>query len=209
MIPGSSVALRGALVTVDPQTLVPSVIAFQYNPHTLVRSFEVKGAEGGPEAGQLTGPPAETIQAELVLDAADTSERGESPDGIAPQLAALLQLITPSSTAAMASLALAASGSLEVLPPAGPITLFVWGAKRVLPVSIVEMTISEEAHDAQLNPTLARVSVGMRVLTYADLAAAHPGHALSLAGQIAREQLAGAATSSSLSRVLGTNVPLV
>lgn len=209
MIADSPVALRGALVTVDPQTLVPSVIAFQYNPHTLTRSFEVKGAAGGPESGQLTGPPAETIQAELVLDASDASELGESPDGVAPQLAALLQLITPSSTAAMASLDLAASGSLEVLPPAGPITLFVWGAKRVLPVSIAEMSISEEAHDAQLNPILARVSVGMRVLTYADLAASHPGHALSLAGQIAREQLAVRATSSSLGRVLGANVPLV
>lgn len=206
---GSPLSLRGALVTVDAQTLVPSVIAFQYNPHTLTRSFEVKGAAGGPEAGQLTGPPAETIQVELVLDAADQAAAGEGADGVGPQLAALLRLITPSSTAALASLELAASGSLEVLPPAGPITLFVWGAKRVVPVSVVEMSISEEAHDAELNPILARVAVGMRVLTYSDLAASHPGHALSLAGLIASEELAGNAMTSSVDGVLGASVPLI
>jgi hypothetical protein len=209
MVPGSQAALRGALVTVDPRTLVPSVIAFQYNPHTLTRSFEVQGAAGGPESGQLTGPPAESIQVELVLDAADAAEVGESPDGVAPQIAALLGLITPSSASARAALDLAAAGSLEVLPPAGPITLFVWGAKRVLPVAIVDMSISEEAHDAQLNPVLARVSLGLRVLTYADLAASHPGHALSLASQVAREELASGAVTASTSGVLGADVPVV
>lgn len=207
--PGSPQSLRGAIVTIDAVTLVPSVVAFQYNPHTMTRAFEVKGGGGGVEAGQLTGPPTETIQIELVIEASDALEAGEGLDGVAPQLAALQQLITPSSTAAFANIELAASGNIEILPPAGPITLFVWGAKRVEPVAITDLSISEEGYDINLNPLVARVSVGMRVLTYADLGAGHPGHAMSLASQISREQLANPAISATLDGVLGANVPLI
>lgn len=207
--PGSPQALRGALVTVDPVTLVPSVIAFQYNPHTMARSFEVQGGAGGPEAGQLTGPPAETIQFELIVEASDALDAGEGADGVAPQLAALQQLITPSSDAAIANIELAAAGQIEILPPAGPITLFVWGAKRVEPVAITELAITEEGYDTNLNPIAARVSIGLRVLTHADLAPTHPGHSMSLASQIAREQLANPVLSASLDSALGANVPLI
>jgi hypothetical protein len=201
--------LRGALVTVDGVTLVPTVIAFQYNPHTLTRAFEVRGGVGGPETGQLTGPPVETINVELTLDATDAKEAGEGRDGVAPQLDALIGLVTPSVASAQAALGQAAEGSLEIFPPPAPITLFVWGAKRVDPVAVTELSITEESHDSQLNPILARVALGMRVLTYADLPASHPGHALSLAGQIAREQLAASVSTSSLDGVLGSNVPIV
>ena len=207
--PGSPPTLRGALVTVNAVTLVPTVIVFQYNPHTLTRAFEVRGGTGGPETGQLTGPPVETINVELTLDATDAKETGEGLDGVAPQLAALIGLVTPPAAAAQAALSLAAGGSLEILPPPAPITLFVWGSKRVDPVAITELSIAEELHDAQLNPILARVTVGMRVLTYVDLPVGHPGHALSLAGQIARQQLAASVTTSSLDGVLGSNVPIV
>ena len=207
--PGSPRTLKGALVSVDPTTLAPSVVAFQYNPHTLSRTFEVQGAEGGPEVGQLSGPPVETIQVELVLDSTDAQAAGEGEHGVGPQLAALQGLATPRSGDVLASLELAASGSLEILPPAGPITLFVWGPKRVLPVAITELAFSEEAYDANLNPTLARVGLGLRVLTYADLSASHPAHALTLAGQVARELAAEGVTSASLDGVLGTNVPLI
>jgi hypothetical protein len=201
--------VRGALVTLDSVALVPTVITFQYNPHTLTRSYEVRSGVGGPESGQITGPPNESIQVELVLDANDAKEAGEGADGVAPQLAALVGLVTPTSAAARSMLELAAAGSIEVFPPPGPITLFVWGAKRVDPVAVTELSISEESHDARLHPVLARVSLGMRVLTYTDLAVGHPGHALSLAGQIAREQLAATSTSSSLAAALGTDVQLI
>ena len=196
-------------MSVDSSTLAPTVVPFQYNPHTLTRSFEVQGAAGGLEFGQLTGPPKETIQVELVLDSTDAQETGGGEDGVAPQLAALLALVTPTSSDVLAELELAASGSIEILPPAGPITLFVWGPKRVLPVSVTEMSITEEAHDANLNPTLARVSLGLLVISYADVSSAHPAHALSFAGQVARELLAEDVVSDSLDGVLGSNVPLL
>ncbi|WP_291809385.1 hypothetical protein [Cellulomonas sp.] len=193
----------------DPDTSAPTVVAFQYNPHTLTRSFEVQGATGGPEAGQLTGPPRETIRLELILDAADALEEGKGQDGVAPSLAALQGIVTPRSSDVLTNLALAASGSLEILPPPGPVTLFVWGGKRVLPVAVAELAISEEAHDASLNPTLARVTIALRVLSYADLPAGHPAHALTLANQVGAETRAAGAVSSSLDGVLGSGARLL
>jgi hypothetical protein len=207
--PGSPRTLRGALVTVDPDRPPPVVVAFQYNPHTLTRAFEVQGAVGGPEAGQLTGPPRETIRVELVLDATDVREAGGGAQGVAPQLAALQGLVTPRTPDVLANLALAATGSIEILPPPGPVTLFVWGTRRVLPVAVTELTITEEAHDAALNPTLARVGLGLRVLTYADLPAGHPAHALTLAGQVGREAQAAQAVTGSLDGVLGGGARLL
>jgi hypothetical protein len=206
--PGSPRTLRGALVSVDPNAPTPAVVAFQYNPHTLTRSFEVQGATGGPEAGQLTGPPRETIRLELVLDAADAQETGGGAQGVAPQLAALQTLVTPRSADVRANLALAASGSIEILPPPAPVTLFVWGGDRVLPVAVTELGITEEAHDAALNPTLARVTVALRVLSYADLPAGHPAHALTLANQVTAENRAAGAVSGSLDGVLGSGARL-
>ena len=51
-----------------------------------------------------------------------------------------------------------------------PLTLFVWGPQRVLPVRLTELSVTEEAFDPQLNPIRAKVSLGLRVLTYNDLA---------------------------------------
>jgi hypothetical protein len=207
--PGSPKTLRGALVSIDAATLAPTVIAFQYNPHTLSRRFEIKGATGGPEVGQLTGPPAETIQVELVLDATDARADGGAPHGVAPLLAALQGLVTPPAATAVANAALAASGRIEILPPPAPVTLFVWGERRVVPVALAELTITEEAHDGDLDPTYARVTLGMRVLTHADLPQQHPAHALAVAGQVGRERMARTVTSSALDGVLGATVRLL
>jgi hypothetical protein len=50
-----------------------------------------------------------------------------------------------------------------------PLPLFVFGPKRIVPVRITEMSITEEAFDAKLNPMRAKVSLGLRVLTVDDL----------------------------------------
>jgi hypothetical protein len=202
--PGSPRTLRGAVVSIEPTSLTRTVVAFQYNPHTLTRTFEVQGAVGGREAGQLAGPPRESVRVELVLDSSDTQEVGRGALGVAPQLAALQGLVTPRSADVLSNLRLAASGAIEILPPPGPVSLFVWGPRRVLPVAITELGVTEEAHDAALNPTLARVTLGMRVLTYADLPTGHSAHALTLAGQIGRETLAAGAVTGALDGVLGS-----
>lgn len=200
--PRSPLHLRGALVSIDPDTTLPSVILFQYNPTTLTRTLQVKNGEGGGlEALKLYGAPVETIKLEAELDAADRLEWSEPnavANGLHSQLAALELLAYPRSELVIANTALLASGAMEIMPPPGPLVLFVWGPKRVLPVQITEFTVTEEAHDATLNPTRARVALGLRVLSYDDLPSSHNGHAIFLAHQVAKEVLAKGAIIGSL-----------
>ena len=88
--------------------------------------------------------------------------------GIHPQLSALEMLVYPKTRSSSPTRCSWRIGTIEVLPPVGPFTLFVWGAKRVLPVRLNEFTITEEPRSA-LNPIRAKVSMGLRVLSYNDL----------------------------------------
>jgi hypothetical protein len=196
--------MRGAIVSVDILSRVPIVIPFQYNPHTLTRSFELSGsAGGGPEAGQVFGPPGESIKIDLELDATDDLEQGQGKLGVLPRIAALQVLVSPRSKRVIANAVLAAIGTIEILPPETTITLFLWGPSRVQAVIVKELSITEEAHDANLLPTRARVSLGMRVLNYGELSMMHPGYALSIANQISMEIMAKMATVGSLAGVMG------
>ena len=76
--------------------------------------------------------------------------------------------------------ALLAAGIIEVIPPVAPLTLFIWGPTRVLPVRLTDFTITEEAHDVNLNPIRAKVSLSLQVLSYSDLSVTHPGYHLFL-----------------------------
>lgn len=206
--PGSPRTLQGALVAIDPLLPIPNVILFQYNPHTLTRQLEARGADGGPAATSYSGAPVETITVEVELDAADGLETKDDTTvklGLHPQLAALERLVYPSSARVIANTVLAAIGSIEVVPPQGPLILFIWGPKRVLPVSIKQFSVTEEAHDPQLNPIRARVQLGLRVLSTDDLGPLHPGHALFLAHQVAKEVMAVQASVTTMSRALSAS----
>ena len=96
-----------------------------------------------------------------------------------------------------------------MLPPAAPLTIFVWGPKRVVAAKITEFSIVEEAHDAALNPIRAKVSLGLRVLSTNDLPLTNPGYGLFLAHQIAKEAMAVLGSSAGLGDVIGGNVKLV
>jgi len=85
------------------------------------------------------------------------------------------------------------------------LTLFVWGRNRVVPVRITDLTVTEEAFDAHLNPIRARVSLGMRVLSVDDLGFDHRGGTLFLGYLRSREQMASRAGSVALS-ALGLDV---
>jgi hypothetical protein len=128
---------------------------------------------------------------------------------VSAKLAALEMLVTPSTVSVIANEVLAALGTIEILPPDGPITVFIWGPKRVVPVAVKELSVTEEAHDVNLDPIRARVSLGMRVLTYADLSPTHPGYALSLAHQVAKEVLSRRAAVGALDGVLGGDVRIL
>jgi hypothetical protein len=213
--PRSPRLLKGAIVGVDPLNPVASVIVFQYNPDTLTRTLQAQTAgEGGDrsEALRLKGAPIETIKLEVEIDATDQLERGDNTAvslGIHPQLAALEMLLYPKSALVIANTVLLALGTIEVMPPAAPFTLLIWGPKRILPVRITEFSITEEAHDVSLNPIRARASLGLRVLSYNDLPLLHPGYGLFLAHQVAKEAMAVIGSSSNLSAVAGGNINLL
>jgi hypothetical protein len=206
--PGSPRLTKGAIVGIDPLNPLASVIVFQYNPKSLSRSLEATttGGEGArADVLRLAGAPAETITiGELEIDATDQLETGNplaETMGIYPQLSALEMLLYPKSAGVILNTALLAAGTIEVIPPEAPFTLFVWGLKRVLPVRITSFTIDEQEYDPSLNPIRATVSLGMRVLSYNDFPVAHPGYALFVAHQVAKEVMA---TIGSVSNIAGT-----
>jgi hypothetical protein len=207
--------LKGAIVAMNLPDPLPIVIAFQYNPETLTRSLEAQtgGGESSDrsEALRLRGAPVETIKLDIEIDAADQLERGDPlalASGIYPQLSALETLIYPQSAQVIANNLLLAAGTIEVVPPNAPFTLFIWGPKRILPVRLTEFSITEEAHDVQLNPLRAKVSLGLRVLSYNDLPTTHPGYFLFLAHQTAKEVMAKLGMVSSLANVIGGGLNL-
>jgi hypothetical protein len=164
------------------------------------------------EAQRLTGPPEETIQVEAEIDAADQLERVQPTTvlmGIHPQLAALEMLVYPRSTLVVANTALMAAGTIEVIPPEAPLTVFIWGVSRILPVRLAELSITEEAFDTQLNPIRAKVSLSMRVLSYNDLPLTHPGYYMFLSHQIVKETLADIGKVNDLTAVAGANFDLL
>ena len=104
----------------------------------------------------------------------------------------------------IANTILAATGTIEVVPPLAPLTLFIWGANRVVPVKITDFSITEEAHDVNLNPIRAKVSLGLRVLSYNDLSITNPGYYVFLAHQMIKEAFA---TIGSISNLAGISPP--
>ena len=110
--------------------------------------------------------------------------------GVAPALASLELLLYPRTGQVIANEVLAAVGVIEVVPPEAPLTLFVWGPKRVLPVRLTDLTITEEAFDPGLNPIRAKVGLSLKVLSYDDLGLLSVGGGLFLAHQIVKEVMA-------------------
>jgi hypothetical protein len=205
---------KGALVGFDIFNPLASVIIFQYNPDTLTRTLQARAmGEGGDrsEALRLTGAPIETIKLDVEFDASDKLEEGDGitvATGIYPQLSALEMLIYPKSALVIANTALLALGTIEVIPPMAPFTLLIWGLKRVVPVRLTEFSITEEAYDASLNPIRAKVSLGLRVLTYNDLSFMHPGYHVFLTHQVVKETMATIGSVRSIGAVVGGGVNL-
>ncbi|HUO39692.1 MAG TPA: hypothetical protein VMU34_18465, partial [Mycobacterium sp.] len=53
-----------------------------------------------------------------------------------------------------------------------PVTLFIWGPGRIVPVRVTGLTITEQLYDNKLNPTHAEAQLSLSVLTPAELKAA-------------------------------------
>ena len=190
--------IRGGLVLLDPVTSqLLRVIQLQYNPDTLTRTLQIKGA--GQESGdhmevmRLKGPPVETIKLEAEIDATDQLAAGDTTAmtlGIHPQLAALETMVYPSSATLLSNNVAASAGNIEIAPVQAALTLFVWSRNRILPVRITELSITEEAFDTNLNPMRAKVSLGMHVLSVDDVGFDNKGGNLFMSHLQQKEQLA-------------------
>jgi hypothetical protein len=198
--PGSPRVLKGGIVLLDPDTfavLPNGVIALQYNPDTLSRTLKIQGAEEGgdrSEALRLKGPPVETFKLDVEIDATDQLEfPDQNPstvqNGLFPQLAALETIVYPASITLLNNFISSQAGTLEIMPMQAPLTLFVWSAKRIVPVRLTDFSITEEAFDPTLNPIRAKVSLGMRVLSIDDLFFSDKGGSLYMVYQLQKESL--------------------
>ncbi len=199
--PNSPKLLKGGIVVIPSgASPAPRVIALQYNPHTLTRSvqpqwYEPQQGAQGEQRMRFKGPAIETINLEAEIDATDELEVAERDSdsvkyGIHPQLAALETLIYPTTAQLTTRNQQAHAGTLEIVPPESPLTVFVWSKSRIAPVRLTEFSITEEFFDPDLNPIRAKVSLGMKVLTVDDLKFEHPGGKLFMAYLQKKEELA-------------------
>jgi len=125
---------------------------------------------------------------DMIADGSIVAQGIATTTGIYTRLAALEMLIFPvpddsssllgTASAAVSTAGVSASGlggdSAPKTPvPKGtvPLTFFVWGPGRIVPVRITALSITEKIYDALLNPTHAEATLSLKVLTPDDLAA--------------------------------------
>lgn len=194
----SGFVLKGALVEFMPTFLpipLPNVIIFQYNPETMTHTWTQPQAAGGsgtetsnPLAVQ--GMPGEQFSFTLAMDSDDDIANANGPSaglaqvsGLYSRLAALEMLLYPTGTTnALVGAVSAAIGSAlgggssgptrNVPQSVMPVTLFIWGPGRIVPVRVTGLTITEKIYDSALNPTHAEAQISLKVLTPAELVAA-------------------------------------
>jgi len=178
--PRSPKILKGAFVQLveDIIGVVPRIVPFQYNPTTLSRTMKVWSPPEVDEhnRGQLAPTaqpfdPEEELSLQIEFDASDQLEDSDavaSVFGVADRIAALEKLLLPTEGVIGDLLnAVAAFGGAQ--KPAArktvPVTLFVWGPGRIVPVRITNYSIEEQLYHPTLYPLQARVSLRMQVLT--------------------------------------------
>jgi hypothetical protein len=188
---------KGAIVFYQFPELLPNIIVFQYNPDEVTHSLQGKPGGGGGrgDAHRVNGPPEETFSFAVEIDAADQLEQPREnaltvENGLHPIIAALEKLLYPPYPAVIANEAAALAGSAFILTEQAPLSLLIWGRRRVLPVQLQSLSIKEEAFDQKLNPIRARADLSLRVMTYRDLDVTNPGYWVYLAAFTQKEALA-------------------
>ena len=123
--------------------------------------------------GQTLTVRPQTLGFDIRLDATDKLNDGDTITeqfGIAPQLSTLELMMLPKSQSllggAVAALLGGSTQSFSFADDAKnpPVTLFIWGRKKVMPVNITNMTIKEEEFSVDLNPIRATVTVSLEVI---------------------------------------------
>jgi hypothetical protein len=109
---------------------------------------------------------------------------------VLPILFALESILYPTSAELLNLQEQVSRGVLNIIPSQAPLLLFVWSAKRIIPVRLTAVRVVEEAFDPQLNPIRARISLDMRVLSVADLGFDNKGGTLYMVYQQKKEEIA-------------------
>jgi hypothetical protein len=181
--------LRGAFVEYG-LSLPPLLFAFQFNPETLTRgrtaTFQSSGAGGTGSDGSgcrdgseqmarsclaQVSVTEENISLTLQLDATEDLDSGDGLTqnfGIGPQLSVLELMIYPKTDQLFGLPIGNLLGTTDQFGAAQakviPILLFIWGRKRVLPVVMTSLQITEQEYFPDLNPKRASVAVQLKVL---------------------------------------------
>lgn len=182
--------LRGAFVEYG-LSLPPLFVVFQFNPLQLQRNrsltFSVPNERANTprnqtlhyreadllkiqERQQVT-VPEETISFDIRLDATDDLNDGDTITeqfGLSPQLSTLELMVHPKEESligqALGAL-LGSSGGFSFTKGANPpLILFIWGRKRVLPVNLTSLNITETEFSTDLNPIRATAAVSLKVI---------------------------------------------
>lgn len=114
----------------------------------------------------------ESVSFDIRLDATDDLNAGNAiatQFGLAPQLATLDLMTLPKEESLLggavdALLGLGEGGFSFTKRDNPPMILFIWGRKRVLPVNINSMSVTETEFSTDLNPIRATVSVSLTVV---------------------------------------------
>lgn len=221
--PRSPLVLKGALALYDTDvsTAEPTIVVFQYNPEQVRRTLANRAVPQDQQAGgrtaredvlRVAGPPVETLNLSVVLDAADQladpdQNQETAEKGLHPALAALEMTMYPPSLDAEELERQAAAGEVQVEPAQLPLTLLIWGKSRVVPVSITSFSITEEAFDTRLNPIRAKVDLGLKVLTFMEFPGDSIGRDAYITFQKQKEELAREFTNSSDDSRIRTFLP--
>jgi hypothetical protein len=187
--PNTPKILRGAFVEYG-LSIPPLVVVFQFNPVQLSRrrsqTFPTSSREEHLREfhqryddltklrnDQQVRLQEEAISFDIRLDATDQLNDGDliaGKFGIAPQLATLELMMHPKGESILGGLAdnllkLGRNGGFSFTGTAKPpMILFIWGIKRVLPVNINSMNITETEFSTRLDPIRATVSVNLTVI---------------------------------------------
>lgn len=183
--------LRGAFVEYG-LSLPPLFVTFQFNPEKLTRNRSLYYSAPSSELffsgnlrdfhkwkdlsevkdKQVVEVQEESISFQIRLDASDKLDEGDTITeqfGISPQLSTLELMVHPKEEGLLGlTLGLLLGSSEEgfsfTRSPSPPLVLFIWGRKRVLPVNINNLNITEILYSPDLNPVQATVDVSLTVI---------------------------------------------
>lgn len=185
----SRVLQKGALIIEkikdrkeDDNLTYPLTIEFQFNPDSLKRTLKMvpaqeapgeQGGGGGAAGAAGGGGAAVSNRAADSRDLKNDSNLGESIsitaffDGkedyfkgnLLPVLSVLEKLMEPVETKQ------SDTNAAHVSPPkVVPLVFFWWGERRILPIKITQLSITETEFTPELDPIRAEVSLEMELL---------------------------------------------